>query len=269
MSIFAWLTRPHKTPQPPARTPPPPARASAPAPAAAASSASATPATRTERNQRRELLYTAVRDTMVRAGVLSAGYKFKVLSLDQRGEQFLVMIDVAQEYGNDSLRLSEIESQVIRLAKTRFSIGVSAVYWRIQRLEAPLAAGITPRPVTTPPVATPALTPSTPAARPAVTPPARPHAPAKPLLPVQAPPPPAEVSEKHVTDDEMRAFEQALASVSSARTTTPNPAPTPGVAVRSGPRQAPPALTGFEDTVLPEQDTRPSDLGATQYGELK
>ena len=42
-----------------------------------------------ERMERRELLYTVVRDAMVRAGVLSASYKFKVLSLDQRGSQFV------------------------------------------------------------------------------------------------------------------------------------------------------------------------------------
>jgi hypothetical protein len=64
--------------------------------------------------ERRELLYTAVRDAMVRAGVLSAGYKFKVLSLDQRGRQFLVMMDLAPEYGGDMDRLGEIEALIAR-----------------------------------------------------------------------------------------------------------------------------------------------------------
>lgn len=63
-----------------------------------------------ERMERRELLYTVVRDAMVRAGVLSASYKFKVLSLDQRGRQFLVMMDLAREYGGETARLSEIEA---------------------------------------------------------------------------------------------------------------------------------------------------------------
>ena len=48
-----------------------------------------------ERMERRELLYSVVRDAMVKAAVLSASYKFKVLSLDQRGRQFLVMMDIA------------------------------------------------------------------------------------------------------------------------------------------------------------------------------
>ena len=189
MSIFAWLTRPFQKPQPPARAPQAAKAApSAQAPAAATSATSATPAPATasgrgERNQRRELLYTVVRDTMVRAGVLSAGYKFKVLSLDQRGDQFLVMIDVAQEYGSDSLRLSEIESQITRMAKARFSIAVTAVYWRIQRLEAPLVAGVAQqRPTTQAPVATPAaaLSPMASGAAPA-------PAPARMPAPVRAP----------------------------------------------------------------------------------
>ena len=49
-----------------------------------------------ERLERRELLYAVVREAMVRAGVLSSSYKFKVLSLDQRGRQFLVMVDLAE-----------------------------------------------------------------------------------------------------------------------------------------------------------------------------
>src|SRR5687767_10939492 len=54
----------------------------------------AQPANRkSERMARRELLYTVVRESMTKAGVLSSGYKFKVLSLDARGRQFLVMVD--------------------------------------------------------------------------------------------------------------------------------------------------------------------------------
>ena len=58
-----------------------------------------------ERMARRELLYAVVRQAMMRAGVLSSGYKFKVLSLDPRGHQFLVMIDLARTYGGDAGRL--------------------------------------------------------------------------------------------------------------------------------------------------------------------
>ena len=84
-----------------------------------------------ERMERRELLYTVVRDAMVRAGVLSASYKFKVLSLDQRGRQFLVMMDLAREFGGETVRLSEIEALIAQTAKARYDIAVNAVYWRL------------------------------------------------------------------------------------------------------------------------------------------
>ena len=84
-----------------------------------------------ERMERRELLYTVVRHAMVRAGVLSASYKFKVLSLDQRGRQFLVMMDLAREFGGETVRLSEIEALIAQTAKARYDILVTAVYWRI------------------------------------------------------------------------------------------------------------------------------------------
>jgi hypothetical protein len=99
--------------------------------------------------ERRELLYTVVRDAMVRAGVLSASYKFKVLSLDQRGRQFLVMMDLAREYGGETARLSEIEALIAQTAKTRYDILVTAVYWRINDHVAVglPQKGITPTPV--------------------------------------------------------------------------------------------------------------------------
>jgi hypothetical protein len=67
---------------------------------------------------------------MVRAGVLSSSYKFKVLSLDQRGRQFMVMVDLAQGAASDTRRLAEIEAMVAQSAKARYDILVSAVYWR-------------------------------------------------------------------------------------------------------------------------------------------
>ena len=83
-----------------------------------------------ERLERREVLYAVVREAMVRAGVLSSSYKFKVLSLDQRGRQFLVMVDLAEGAASDTHRLAEIEAMVAQSAKARYDILVSAVYWR-------------------------------------------------------------------------------------------------------------------------------------------
>ena len=83
-----------------------------------------------KRHARREQLYAVIRECMTRAGVLSASYKFKVLSLDHRGNQFLVMMDVAASMGGPSEKLSDIETLLVSTAKSRFNIDVTAVYWR-------------------------------------------------------------------------------------------------------------------------------------------
>ena len=68
--------------------------------------------------------------------------------------------------------------------------------------------------------------------------------------------------------DEVAAFKQAL--VHAAATRPVAPPPPLGVTTRSGPLLPPaPAPTGFEDTVMPGQDGRVSDLSTTQYGDLR
>jgi len=68
--------------------------------------------------ERRELLYGVVRNAMIRAGILSASYKFKVLSLDPRGREFVVMMDLASECVAHPGRLSGIEALISEAAKT-------------------------------------------------------------------------------------------------------------------------------------------------------
>jgi hypothetical protein len=85
---------------------------------------------RTERNAKRELLFQAVRESMVRVGVLSSSFKFKVLSLDQRGRSFLVMIELSAEFSGEAEKLAEIESIIAQTARHRYDIVVQAVYWR-------------------------------------------------------------------------------------------------------------------------------------------
>lgn len=85
---------------------------------------------RSERNARRELLFQVVRESMVRVGVLSSAFKFKVLALDQRGQTFLVMIDLSAEFAGETDKLAEIESMISHSAKNRFDLIVQAVYWR-------------------------------------------------------------------------------------------------------------------------------------------
>lgn len=85
---------------------------------------------RTERNAKRELLFQVVREAMVRVGVLSSAFKFKVLSLDQRGRSFLVMIELSAEFSGEVEKLAEIENMIAQTARHRYEIVVQAVYWR-------------------------------------------------------------------------------------------------------------------------------------------
>lgn len=280
MSLFSWFTR---------KSPPQAARAATgstafgdlngqPAPSAQPGAAQEQ-ARRSARTERRELLYTAVRDAMVRAGVLSAGYKFKVLSLDQRGSQFLVMVDLAPEFGAGMERLGEIETLIVQSAKARFGIGVPAVYWRMNAqivlgtAMRQAAAGVpahrrVPEFTAAAAAQSPILAPSRHAARrPVDATPEPAPVPPMPPAPLAVPQPaPGSTHFEPIEADEVAAFKQALAQVA-----TRAPQPEPGVATRSGPLLPPgPALTGFEDTLLPSQEGRGgSDLSSTQYGELR
>jgi hypothetical protein len=131
MSLMNWLFPVKKRPgaDGDASTGPGAGRKSAPKDPAQAAAQSAR--RKAERAGRRELLYTVVREAMVRAGVLSASYKFKVLSLDGDGRQYLVMVDLAGAAAGDPRRLSEIEALIAQSAKSRHELHVTAVYWRL------------------------------------------------------------------------------------------------------------------------------------------
>ncbi|MGC4367321.1 hypothetical protein [Hydrogenophaga sp. R2] len=80
---------------------------------------------------RREQLFTVIRESLIRGGVLSTSYSFKVLSTDANGDSFLVLIDLAlgakdlpDEY------LLEIERWIQRSAQSRHAMEVRSVYWR-------------------------------------------------------------------------------------------------------------------------------------------
>lgn len=234
-----------------------------------------------ERMERRELLYMVVRDAMVRAGVLSAGYKFKVLSLDQRGRQFLIMMDLAQEYVGETVHLSEIEALIAQTAKTRYDVAVTAVYWRVSdHIAIGMPQTNVPQTNATPVPVAPSTAPPAAATEPPRTPP-RPRptavtAPAMPRPPMASPPvaaaatPPATHTQpprfEPIEADEVAAFKRALASAAAARPAAP--AVPLGVSVHSGPLRDPASALGFADTEMPE-DNRAPDLGSTQYGELR
>lgn len=190
---------------------------------------------KSERLERRELLYTVVRQAMTRAGVLSSSYKFKVLSLDSRGRQYLIMMDIARPYAGETARLAEIESELARSAKAQHDILVTSVYWRVNEhvttgLSRSKASVSAPAPLAAAPAGagTGAATPAKPRF--------------EPLQP-----------------DEVAAFKQALANGA------PRTAPTqPGEMVQSS-RRIPAPQPVFQDTQL---DDSHSPLSGTQYGDL-
>ena len=196
------------------------------------------PTRKSERAARRELLYTVMRECMMRAGVLSSSYKFKVLSLDSQGRQFMVMVDLNNQPESGTAELSEIEAMVVQAAKTRHNIAVKAVYWR-QKDGA--AAGAQPRrPAAVKPAAVGAVAASGP-------------------VPLRAVPPaaatPSDDPNEPINAAEMAAFKHALA-------TGTKPAMRPAA---KGP-QSYTLLTGFEDTEM-HQDGQ-GKLSSSQHGDL-
>lgn len=188
---------------------------------------------RAERNEHREQLYVVVRDAMTRAGVLSSSYKFKVLSLDSRGTNFLVMMDLVSTAAEESGRLSEIEALILHNARVRHEFVVAAVYWRLSDyvttgLQSKTAQG---------PVATQRQT-----ADPAVLEPS-----GKKHIPVQV--------------NEMLAFKQAFA-------TAPGAMLSPSGQVTHSGRRGPTLQEPLETRNHDNDDDRVSPLGPTQYGEL-
>ncbi len=197
-----------------------------------------------KRHARREQLYVAIRESMIRAGVLSASYKFKVLSLDQRGDQFLVMMDVVPGLGSQGDKLTEIETLMISTAKSLFSIYLSAVYWRTDNRPVCTGAVNAVNLGVSQPVALESQPVPLEVARPAVK-----HSGAQRYAPIH--------------HDEMAAFKHALVTASANNPATPD-----GTGKsRSGLRSFT-LITGFEDTEMPESSAAPA-LSATQYGELR
>lgn len=200
---------------------------------------------RTRRHARREQLYVAVREAMTRSGVLAATYRFKVLSLDQLGNEFLVMVDLSLDFEHITSQLGAMEALIVQNAKARFAITVPTVYWRMDTSTAPAAPG-KPLPAQKPekpPV--PLLVANAPAG-----------------LPVRAGR--AAIRHDPLEADEVAAFRLALLAASAK-------APVNALETATKARRGVSSytlLTGFEDTELPESAASPA-LSRTQYGELR
>ena len=201
---------------------------------------------RTRRHARREQLYVAVREAMTRSGVLSATYRFKVLSLDQLGNEFLVMVDLSMDFVDITHQLGAMEALIMQNAKARFAITVPTVYWRMDAAPALAPAPGKPLPakdMEKPPVH--AVVVDAPATLPARA--------------VRAP-----IRHDPLEADEVAAFRLALLAASAK-------APVNALETATKKRRGVSSytlLTGFEDTELPESAASPA-LSKTQYGELR
>lgn len=204
---------------------------------------------KSQRMERRELLYAVVRECMARVGVLSSSYKYKVLSLDSRGSLYLIMMDLPRDMAAHVDQLAEIEALVTQTAKTRHQIEVSAVYWRINEL-AKTTVLRKPRPEAE-------LT----ANRPAVAP----------LLddsPVidgsrMRPAAPGRQRFEPLRPDEMKTYKQAPAGSPKARPAAPAPRAKPA---DFAPTEMRPG--GFEPTRLADDEAERLPLSRTQFGDL-
>ena len=184
---------------------------------------------KSKRHASREQLYAAIREAMTRVGVLSASYKFKVLSLDQRVNDYLVMIDLTRVAGDPVSPPGEMEALIVQSAKVRYDIKVSAVYWRLNEVAAVSKTSL---------IAAGAVARSAQAIK-------------------QGP-----VPQEPMQEDEMTAFQRALLAASA---NGPTVALEKNVKVSSGLRFSA-QLAELEDTEVFESASYPA-LSNTQYGD--
>ncbi len=193
---------------------------------------------KSERLERREQLYGVIREAMTHAGMLSSSYKFKVLSLDSHGRQYLIMMDLSLQYSHEVSRLSEIESLIAQHAKSRHEILVTAVYWRVSDQVTAGAMARPPMSVVPPPPSSTRPAPS----------------------PEVAPAPTASPNYDPLMPDEIAAFKQALAAEQASQTLSES-----GKSARQGRRKSGPD-SDFAETRIDERHVPP--LSKTQFGDL-
>lgn len=202
---------------------------------------------KTLRLERRELLYAVVRESMARVGMLSSSYKYKVLSLDSRGSQYLIMMDLPREMAEHIGQLAEIEEIITQNARMRHRIDVTAVYWRINELTK-TSTSVLRKPRTESELGVALSVP--------IVNDMFPEAPPAPAVPGQS-----KRRFEPIRPDEVNAFKQALASGNKERQGAPGK-PLPA---DFAPTEFPP--TEFEETRM-EDEVERLPLSRTQYGDL-
>lgn len=86
------------------------------------------------RKATRKLLANVVSEGMLRTGVLSHQFKFKMLALDKSGDSFYILIEVAPEAEEvGEYRQGQCELWVRQTAAFLHQIKVVSVFWRRER----------------------------------------------------------------------------------------------------------------------------------------
>lgn len=235
MSIFSWLS---SKPEPTSSSGLPAELAKAPARKSVLEPTPADPQTdlKQQRHERRDQLYDVVRSVMLRSEVMPSHYKFKVLSLDARGRQFLVMIDLLGDQILSPDRWLPVELLMAMTAAQRHDLQVKAVYWRLLLPQAGQAA--TSAALFSPPVVNGPVSAKVAAAG-------------------------AGGDFEPIDDDELIAFQRAM----TGETSDEKVAAQSGRVVTSGPRK-PASQPDYEDTQLLDPDDPASPLSHTQFGGL-
>lgn len=112
----------------------------APAHVAAAAEAHAKRMDLEERKQfRQEMLYQSIRESFLAMEVIGSMYKFKVVPVDMRHHRFIAMIDVAKSFvtGKEAKTKSfaALEKLMRSNAYKRFGVLIEGIYWRVSETE--------------------------------------------------------------------------------------------------------------------------------------
>jgi hypothetical protein len=84
---------------------------------------------------RREKITKIVANLLSRSGIEAQHYKLILLTLDAKGYEYLVMLDLAREHIAFSSTLRQIEQHIIKESMNQFEIVVRAVYWQFNSHE--------------------------------------------------------------------------------------------------------------------------------------
>jgi hypothetical protein len=103
------------------------------------------PPTRMELSERkafrREMIFQAIRESLMSLEVNSSMYKFKVMNVDERHHRFVAMIDVTKSFLTGKYArpktFYEIEEFIKKNTFERFGLLLEGIYWRVSRSESP------------------------------------------------------------------------------------------------------------------------------------